>query len=92
MKHPNRLWPVAVVVVVGFTPSAALAYVGPGAGLSLVGALWAVLVALATAVVFVAAWPVRRALRRRRQQGAAQEGTERNSPTAPSSGAGHRSG
>lgn len=44
----------------------ALAYVGPGAGLSFLGALWALLLAVLTALAFVVAWPVRRLLRRRR--------------------------
>jgi membrane protein implicated in regulation of membrane protease activity len=47
-------------------PTAALAYVGPGAGLSLLGALWALVAAIATALLFVVAWPVRKMLRRRR--------------------------
>lgn len=46
-------------------PLAADAYVGPGAGLSLLGALWALVVAVGSAVVFVVAWPIRRLLRRR---------------------------
>ncbi|MGK9165125.1 hypothetical protein KXR53_02450 [Inquilinus limosus] len=50
-------------------PAAAFAYVGPGAGISLLGALWALILAVGTAVLFVVAWPVRRALRRRRQAG-----------------------
>lgn len=48
-------------------PLAAEAYVGPGAGLSLLGALWALIVALGTAVIFVLAWPIRRFLRHRRE-------------------------
>lgn len=50
-----------------FFPAAASAYVGPGAGLSLLGALWALLIALGTAIVFVLAWPFRRMLRRKRE-------------------------
>lgn len=46
-------------------PSVAFAYVGPGAGLSLIGALWALIAAIATALLFVVAWPVRRMLRKR---------------------------
>lgn len=46
---------------------AAQAYVGPGAGLSLLGALWALVVAIAAAVVFLFAWPIRRMRRRRRE-------------------------
>lgn len=48
-------------------PATAGAYVGPGAGLSLLGALWALLVALGTALAFVIAWPVRRMLRKKRE-------------------------
>lgn len=47
-------------------PVAASAYIGPGAGLSLLAALWALVVAVVTALAFVVAWPVRRMLRRRR--------------------------
>ncbi|MGK9233827.1 hypothetical protein KXS07_19995 [Inquilinus limosus] len=50
-------------------PAAAFAYVGPGAGISLLGALWALLLAVGTAVLFVVAWPVRKMVRRRRQAG-----------------------
>lgn len=49
-------------------PFAAQAYVGPGAGLSLLGALWALVLALGTALVFVVAWPIRRLLRKRNQE------------------------
>jgi membrane protein implicated in regulation of membrane protease activity len=38
----------------------ALAYVGPGAGLSLLGALWGLLLALGAALVFLVLWPWRR--------------------------------
>ena len=48
-------------------PLAAHAYIGPGAGLSLIGALWALLVAVAAAIVFVFAWPIRRMHRRKRE-------------------------
>lgn len=49
------------------------AYVGPGAGLSLIGALWALVAAIAAAVVFVIAWPIRRMRRRKREARAAHE-------------------
>jgi membrane protein implicated in regulation of membrane protease activity len=44
----------------------AAAYVGPGAGLSLVGAFWGLLVAIFAALAFIVIWPVRRLLRRGR--------------------------
>ena len=48
-------------------PAAALAYVGPGAGLSLLGALWGLIAALGVALMFIVAWPVRAMLRNRRR-------------------------
>lgn len=43
----------------------ALAYVGPGAGLSLLSALWGLVVAVLVAAAFVVMWPIRRWRRRR---------------------------
>jgi hypothetical protein len=43
----------------------AAAYVGPGAGLSLLGALWGLLLAVGACVGFIVLWPLRRYLRRR---------------------------
>jgi membrane protein implicated in regulation of membrane protease activity len=58
---------LCAVCALFLVPATAGAYVGPGAGLSLLGALWALLVALGTALVFVIAWPVRRMLKRKRE-------------------------
>ncbi|MEQ8327118.1 MAG: hypothetical protein RIE84_01090 [Parvibaculum sp.] len=46
--------------------SPAMAYVGPGAGLSVVGALAGVVMAVGAALVFIVGWPVRRMMRRRK--------------------------
>jgi membrane protein implicated in regulation of membrane protease activity len=60
-------------------PLPAFAYVGPGAGLSLIGAFWALILALFTAVFFLLAWPVRRMLRQRgRSNRAERSQTERS--------------
>jgi len=44
------------------------AYIGPGAGLSLLGALWALIVAVAVALAFLVLWPFRQAMKRRAAQ------------------------
>jgi membrane protein implicated in regulation of membrane protease activity len=63
------------------------AYVGPGAGLSLLGALWALVVAIGAAVAFIVAWPIRRMRRRKREERelAAAEEHDRGEDTASSS-------
>jgi membrane protein implicated in regulation of membrane protease activity len=45
----------------------ALAYVGPGAGLTLLGALWGLILAVVMSVAFVILWPFRRLLRRNKR-------------------------
>jgi membrane protein implicated in regulation of membrane protease activity len=57
---------VAVILTAATVAAPAFAYVGPGAGLSLLGALWGLLLALLAAIGFVLGWPVRRWLSRRR--------------------------
>lgn len=58
--------PAFVALAALAVASPAMAYVGPGAGLSLIGALWAVVAAVAAALFFVVAWPIRRMLKRRK--------------------------
>ena len=45
----------------------AFAYIGPGAGITMLGALWGVVVAVALALGAVLFWPIRALLRRRRK-------------------------
>ena len=45
----------------------ALAYIGPGAGITMLGALWGVVVAVALALGAVLFWPIRSLLRRRKR-------------------------
>ena len=49
--------------------SPAFAYVGPGAGLTLLGALWGLILAVVVSVGFILLWPIRRLMRRNRQIG-----------------------
>ncbi|OKH88803.1 hypothetical protein [Thalassospira sp. TSL5-1] len=53
------------------TAMPAQAYVGPGAGLSLLSALWAVIAAVGVAVGFVLLWPIRKMMRNKRRKNAA---------------------
>ena len=57
---------IGLALAIALAPLAAQAYVGPGAGLSLLGALWGVLCAIGAAFMFVIMWPIRRLRRRRR--------------------------
>jgi hypothetical protein len=54
---------VAVFSVTLMLPCSAMAYVGPGAGITLIGALWAVVVAFAFMVGGLVIWPLRALLR-----------------------------
>lgn len=44
----------------------AFAYIGPGAGVSFLGSVWAVLVGIVLAVAAVLIWPIRYLIRRMR--------------------------
>jgi hypothetical protein len=77
MKFENtgRLVPLAfAAIAMTAVACPALAYVGPGAGLTLLGALWALILAIVMSVGFVLIWPFRRYLRRRKQVCAPQDG------------------
>lgn len=48
--------------------SSAFAYIGPGAGVSFLGSIWAVLVGIVLAVAAVLIWPIRYMIRRMRRR------------------------
>lgn len=56
---------IALSILLLVIVSPVQAYVGPGAGLSLLGALWGLLLAIGAALIFIIAWPLRRMRRRR---------------------------
>ncbi|MFO1128809.1 MAG: hypothetical protein U1E66_10330 [Rhodospirillales bacterium] len=54
----------ALFLLIAGSASPAAAYVGPGAGITMLGALWAVIAAVFLALGGLIAWPLRRILRR----------------------------
>jgi hypothetical protein len=78
----GMLLALVLVGVVLTLPEGAQAYFGPGAGVTMLGALWGVVLALAFAVFAFLAWPIRAILRRRKKAAAAGAAT-----TAPVTGA-----
>jgi hypothetical protein len=56
-----------LLLVLGLTVSGpAMAYIGPGAGITMLGALWGVVVAVVLAIGAVLFWPIRALLRRKK--------------------------
>ena len=50
-------------------PGVAQAYIGPGAGITFIGALIGVVLAILSAISFILFWPIRRFLKRRKAKG-----------------------
>ncbi len=67
------LW-CAVGVALATNPPVVHAYIGPGAGFTLLGSLWAVLAAVITAIAGILLWLIRALfrLRRRAKESAAE--------------------
>lgn len=88
-KTPTRsasLLSSVTVVVLALAPmAAAQAYVGPGAGLSLLGALWGVVAAIGAALLFVLTWPLRRMRRRKREEAKVREADAARASSATAS-------
>ncbi len=69
-EHRMRKSTFAVSVlacVLALWAGPAAAYIGPGAGITMLGALWGVVVAVALALGAVLFWPIRLLLRKRRK-------------------------
>jgi hypothetical protein len=55
---------IGAALVLMLAPGLALAYVGPGAGISMLGALWGLIVGVVMAVGVILFWPIRIMLRK----------------------------
>jgi membrane protein implicated in regulation of membrane protease activity len=61
---PNIVRIAILVAALAALATPADAYVGPGAGLGLLGAFWALLTAIVSSLAFLVVWPLRNRLRR----------------------------
>ena len=64
----------------------AFAYIGPGAGITLLSAIWGVIVALFLAIGAVLLWPIRILFRRRRNRAAKNTNKTAGSGSSPDHG------
>ena len=64
MKMNQKL--IFSIFLIFIIPVTSFAYVGPGAGISFLGALWAVITAIVLAVGGFLAWPIRNMMRKRK--------------------------
>jgi hypothetical protein len=68
MRKPTPfILPIAAAALAVSWADPAAAYIGPGAGITMLGALWGVIVAIALALGAVLFWPIRILLRKRRK-------------------------
>jgi hypothetical protein len=80
---------LVVTLVLLATP--AWAYIGPGAGITVLGALWGVIVALVLGLGAVLMWPIRGLFRRRRRSALAARSEATVEAAAPAPGPGRES-
>ena len=78
-KHDPVKFTACLLVLAGLLiyPAVSFAYVGPGAGITALGALWALIATVVITLVGLLIWPIR-ALMKRKKGAAAQ--TEEASP------------
>ncbi len=68
-----------VFLILGLISISAHAYIGPGAGISVLGGIFGVIAAVFLAIAAVLLWPIRRMMKRRKARKA--EGTEAKEST-----------
>jgi type VI protein secretion system component VasK len=66
IRGPGFVLALLVGLIVA-APDPAHAYIGPGAGVTVLGALWAVIAAVVLALAGLLLWPIRMMMRRKKQ-------------------------
>ena len=69
---------VFTIVGIALLPEIALAYVGPGAGISVLGALWGLIAGIVMALGIVLFWPIRMMIRKRKLNAEAKNSMANN--------------
>jgi membrane protein implicated in regulation of membrane protease activity len=72
---------IAIALFIALAPLTAAAYIGPGSGISLLGGIWSVLVAVVLALAAILFWPIRLMIKRMKNRKSAEQGDSR--PAAP---------
>ncbi len=67
MRNLTLCLGLGLITVAALAAAPAQAYIGPGAGITMLGALWGVVVAVALAVGAVLFWPIRLLIRKIRK-------------------------
>ena len=81
----KRLSTMTTAAIAGLLlPGLAAAYVGPGAGISMLGALWGLIVGVVMALGVILFWPIRMMIRKAKAKKAGAAETIAEAPTAES--------
>ena len=67
-RHNYVMMAVFVCLGLAVGPDPAMAYIGPGVVISMLGALWAVIATVFVALVGIFLWPLRAMLKRRKAE------------------------
>jgi hypothetical protein len=72
------------ILLLALVASPLQAYVGPGAGISVLGSLLGILATILVAIGAILFWPVRKLLKRRKASAAAEDAGESSAADRPS--------
>ena len=77
-KHDPVKFTACLLVLAGLLvyPAVSFAYVGPGAGITALGALWALIATVVITLVGLLIWPIRALMKRKKQSGGPVEKNE----------------